>query len=1200
MREMRRCKAWIVFVVVLSPSFVSYDSSNLIELKNDTPNLSPVADCGENHIAFEGDLITFDGSQSYDPDMSVGWLSLEPLPFALEALAMSSYKGRIFAFGGDDLDPDTGLSFPTGYTNIYDPATDSWSRGSQMPTPRGLVSSVTFNGRIWVIGGHKLWQNDPTLPRLSSDDVEVYDPANDTWEVKNPLPRAPNQGWAASTVLDETIVVVMNDGLTYAYNPSNDTWNPKASIPVVLGNHDIAGYDGKVYVFGGITISGVQDTTWIFDAVGNTWTLGPPMPTARRRMSAVVWGENIFVLGGTPKAYDPIDVVEVFNPNTGNWRTEESLPTARLVLDSAIAGNELYAIGGRSYAYLPVDVNEVFTDRLSYLWDFGDGSLNVTGMKPTHVYGTPGVYEVTLAVTDVKGASDTDSCTVTVLQSGQSPVADAGPDQVVKEGDFVQFDGTASTGGGNSSGKWVWKAPVPSFRMGGGSATLDDEIYFIGGVGSPDGMGGLMVQDAVEKYSPVDDVWYKPTHLPEPRSGLGAAAVGGKIYVIGGNNGTDSTDTTFDYNPVTGIWTEKASMPMPLEGFGIATLNGRIYITGGFSTLIDCYPCAGTYEYDPRSDSWTPKADLPTGRNALASVALNGKIYSIGGDANGLMDEVEVYDPITNTWTSAAGMIGPRSHLRAEVLGGNIFAMGGYENLGTPWVVHVYNPSLDNWTVLEAQLVEPRIAPGSGVVDSCIYLLGGHSGHIIGILSLNEQYCLDGELNYEWDFDATIDSNGDGNFTNDADGTGPTPTHVYYDDGNYTVTLKVTDGAGLWDTDSCIITVLNLPPTADAGGPYSSFEGTPVQLVGNHTDPGSLDTHAYEWDLDYDGATFTPDAMGNPCQKTWYDDHSGNIALKVTDDDGGWSLDVTTVTIENVAPTAEAGEDKEGYEVSTFTFNGSLYDSGTGDTHTFEWDFDYDGTTFDVDATGQTASHTYSDDFDGLVALRVTDDDGGVGIDTAHVLVKNVPPTVTLEALPIEVNASLRIAGEKWHDVTVEMYEDGQLITSGTIVRYPGSPDDQRLDLTQLQVDYSKKYSAIVRYTPEDDPINGQPNGANPCWIILTFGDGQEMWIHHTFNVQHPDTHVWEVDLTAAILMYGLTFQATASDPGADDLTFHWDFGDGTNATSFHPNANGTYPVEITETMNHSFPGSGTYVVVLTVEDDDGGVGTASVTIVIP
>ncbi|MEE9116876.1 MAG: PKD domain-containing protein, partial [Thermoplasmata archaeon] len=147
--------------------------------------------------------------------------------------------------------------------------------------------------------------------------------------------------------------------------------------------------------------------------------------------------------------------------------------------------------------------------------------------------------------------------------------------------------------------------------------------------------------------------------------------------------------------------------------------------------------------------------------------------------------------------------------------------------------------------------------------------------------------------------------------------------------------------------------------------------------------------------------------------------------------------------------------------------------------------------------------------------------------------------------------------------------------------------------------DVSRKYTATVRYTPEDDPVNGQQNGATPCWIILRFDDGQELWLHHTFNVQHPDTYVWEVDLTAAILSHGITFMATAFDPGADELTVHWDFGDGTNVTNIYPNPNGTYPVSIVDTVTHAFSGSGTFTITVTVEDDDGGIAQISYTLTI-
>jgi PKD repeat protein len=879
------------------------------------------------------------------------------------------------------------------------------------------------------------------------------------------------------------------------------------------------------------------------------------------------------------------------------------------------------------------------------------------------------------------------------------PVADAGPDQTVNEGDTIQFNGTGSTSPASGTGKWENKSLEPFPAHGPDSVALDGLIYYIGG----DPIDCIVEPtNQTIVYDPVANTSTWLSFMPGARQLHGVTAANGKIYAIGGSDGIYSTNTVFEYDPLTNKWTTKAPMPIPMEAFGIATVNDKIYTIGGWSTFLFCYPCGEVYEYDPIANNWTMKASMPTSRAYLTATALDGKIYAIGGDAPGEVGTLEVYDPLTNTWTTGTSMPTARQGLSSEALDGNIYAFGGNgTGLTHLNITEVYDPASDSWSP-GPNLNEERVHFGSATVGDCIYALGGMPWGFMGEPQPNstEALCLaTGELNYEWDLDDSVDSDGDGDSTNDVDATGSTPTHVYGDNGNYTVTLKVTASSGLWAKDTCNVTVLNVAPTADAdgphegdephtvqfigtftdpgtldthtfqwdfdfdgstfnvdsteqspthqylddfngsvafkvtdddggwdldvthvtvnnlppeaasNGPYNSFEGTPVIFTGNHTDPGPLDTHSYEWDLDYDGATFSPDATGNLVQKTWYDDYTGNIALRVTDDDGGWDLDATTVTIVNVPPTADAGEDKEGYEVSTFTFNGSFFDPGTGDTHTFEWDFNYDGSVFDVDANGQEVSNTWIDDFDGYVALRVTDDDGGVGMDTAHVLVRNVPPSVELEVLPIEVDAFLRITGEKWHDVSIELYQDGELIVNGTLVRYPGNPDEQRLNLSNIQVDYSKTYSAVVRYTPEDDPISGQPNGANPCWIILRFSDGQELWMHHTFNVQHPETHVWEVDLTTEILLHGMTFQGTAFDPGADELTFHWDFGDGTNATSFYSNANGTYPVQITEMtypvqitemIDHVFPGSGTYVVVLTIEDDDGGVGTASLTIVIP
>ncbi|MCK4443153.1 MAG: hypothetical protein KAW09_01320, partial [Thermoplasmata archaeon] len=162
-------------------------------------------------------------------------------------------------------------------------------------------------------------------------------------------------------------------------------------------------------------------------------------------------------------------------------------------------------------------------------------------------------------------------------------------------------------------------------------------------------------------------------------------------------------------------------------------------------------------------------------------------------------------------------------------------------------------------------------------------------------------------------------------------------------------------------------------------------------------------------------------------------------------------INVSAVIIYNVAPTPDyASQNSDGTiiggpypEGSTVHFTASVTDPGIYDTHTFDWDFDYDGVTFDVDSTGQAVTYTWGDDFSENVAVRATDDDGGVGTESRQLLIENVPPTVELEIVPIQVNVSLRVAGEKWHDVVIELYEDGVLIAEGNVTRYPGSPDEQ-------------------------------------------------------------------------------------------------------------------------------------------------------------
>jgi len=194
-------------------------------------------------------------------------------------------------------------------------------------------------------------------------------------------------------------------------------------------------------------------------------------------------------------------------------------------------------------------------------------------------------------------------------------------------------------------------------------------------------------------------------------------------------------------------------------------------------------------------------------------------------------------------------------------------------------------------------------------------------------------------------------------------------------------------------------------PVADANGPYSCSEGSPITFDASGSTPSSGEIVLYEWDWDNDG-TYDETTASPTINHTWFDDYTGTVGLRVTDSAGLMDTDVASVTVNNVAPTVEAGTNQTVSRYDTVSFSGTFTDPGAEDTHTFFWDFGDETNT-----TGTlTPTHVYKEADIYTVTLKITDDDGEFGTDTLDVTVLWVSihdiAITNITASPLMVNVT--------------------------------------------------------------------------------------------------------------------------------------------------------------------------------------------------
>lgn len=290
--------------------------------------------------------------------------------------------------------------------------------------------------------------------------------------------------------------------------PQPGTWRRGTPMPAARSEVVAVSARGRIYLIGGLGDGGGSTRVDVYDPQAGTWSAGPDLPllAPRHHLAAAAFADRIYLLGGyTEATFTPTARTWVLD---GTWSERAAQPIARGAATAQTLGDRIHVVGG-------ADERGIYADHYAY-----------------------------------------------------DPVAD----------------------------RWEPRRAMPTPREHLASCAVQGQLVVAGGRNAQQNL------DAAERYDPAADAWTTLPPLPTARGGLAAAAVGPICYVVGGEALDRAPPNTFPdnegFDSRTGTFQRYAPLPTARHGLGAAGLGGVLYVLAGGET-------AG-FSYSDRLEIFTP------------------------------------------------------------------------------------------------------------------------------------------------------------------------------------------------------------------------------------------------------------------------------------------------------------------------------------------------------------------------------------------------------------------------------------------------------------------------------------------------------------------------------------------------------------------------------------------------------------------
>jgi N-acetylneuraminic acid mutarotase len=272
---------------------------------------------------------------------------------------LAAANGKLYLLGGGVLP-----------TEVYDPATNSWTAKGSTPVDMNHFQPVAYQDKIYVLEAFTAGQY-PDQPNLKN--VYIYDTEKDVWTEGGTLPAERSRAAAGAALYNGKLYLVAGirhghssgtSAMFDEYDPQAKQWKALADAPHIRDHCAAAVIKDKLYVAGGRNTSYHEPGNFMsffgktvlevdcYDFKTSQWsTLPAKLPLGSGGGSMVNLDDKLYYMGGEratdKEANQPRANVYWLNPaGTDSWKETNGLNEARNGMSAAVLNNKIYVFGG--------------------------------------------------------------------------------------------------------------------------------------------------------------------------------------------------------------------------------------------------------------------------------------------------------------------------------------------------------------------------------------------------------------------------------------------------------------------------------------------------------------------------------------------------------------------------------------------------------------------------------------------------------------------------------------------------------------------------------------------------------------------------------------------------------------------------------------------------------------------------------------